>query len=382
MKPAVRRTSTALAAVATVGVSTLFMGAVPANAVASDACGPEGDLISAGVCEQVFTTGSPTFTVEPTMTKLEVLLVGAGGDGSEDSTTTEPNSNGYAGAGGGGDVQVVDFSGTTGSQLNITVANHADTGSVTDGVTAPHTVGSGGDSNEIAGGVSGSGRSGSFFNEGGNGGGGGATDASGANGGDGIVVSDVATDPASLFHTDTTCYGGGGAASQLGVQGIPGCAAGGPTDDTGTALVAPRVNGGGGGGGINVADPDNLRAGAAGVVVVRYTAAPITLNFSANGHGVAPASETLVAGTPGTQPADPTAAGVEFLGWFTDASLTTRADFSAPVNATTTYFASWSLALAATGGAPDPALLPIGVTALIAGAGLVVFASRRRRAQG
>jgi len=390
VKLAVRRTSAAIAAVATAGVSSIFFGAAPAFA-ATEACA-DGTLVAPGICEQTF-TGPATFTPTSQMTQLEVLLVGAGGS-STDGQYTQP---GYAGAaaGGGGEVKIVDFAGAT-APLDVVVPTPGTSGSVTSGATVA-TVDNGDDGeldsqqgNErgARGGSSGSttgpGNPGAFGSNSSAttpyaaGGGAGSAAPNNADGGAGVAVSTVAAGvPGSLFAGVGTCYGGGGAVGTSTVQGIPGCDAG-RSDAAGTSLVAPRANSGGGAGAIEVTQTPSQRAGAAGVVVIRYTAANVTLAFSANGHGTAPASQSVVPGTAPTRPADPTATGFAFQGWYTDAQLTTLADFSAPITGSTTFYASWAPALAATGVTPTVEALPIGLAALAFGAGLVLVSRRRR----
>lgn len=385
MKLAVPRTSSALAVVATAGASTLFLGAAPAFA-ATEACGATGDLIAPGICELTLTSGSGSFATTPQMTKLEVLLVGAGGSGADQPT---PNTNGYAAAGGGGEVKIVDFSGAT-TPLTYTVPAPAAPGSITDGVTL-QAVGNGADAafGSEVGGASGSGNPGASgvstsTTPYGAGGGAGASPANNADGGAGVVVSSIAPS-GSLFTGDAACYGGGGAIGFPGTpsapaaQGVAGCGGGHATDATGTALTPAVGNSGGGGGGLNIAQAAADRAGASGVIVIRWSATPVSLSFAMNGHGPAFATQSVVPGTAPTRPADPVAADFEFQGWFSDAALTVPADFAAPLTASTSFYAKWVPALAATGGAPDPSLLPIGVSTLLAGLGLVIMASRRPR---
>ncbi|MDQ2699133.1 MAG: hypothetical protein M3Y46_10095, partial [Actinomycetota bacterium] len=133
MKTVFRKTTTAVAAVATAGVSGLFMGAAPA-AAATETCGEVGTLVAPGICELVFTSDG-VFTRTPEMTKLEVLLVGAGGNSvgspyAPESEGQPDGSVGYASGGGGGEVRVVDFSSTSGP-ITVTVAQHAESGSET-----------------------------------------------------------------------------------------------------------------------------------------------------------------------------------------------------------------------------------------------------------
>lgn len=379
MKIAARRTSTAFAAVAAAGVSSLFLGVSPASAATAE-CGTDGTLIAPGICEQTFTSGTASFTPTPQMTKLEVLLVGAGGAGADQPV---PNSNGYAAGGGGGEVKIVDFSGAT-AAMNVIVPAPGIDGSVKNG-TIDATVRNGisAGANGEQGGQSGNGNLGSPATgvAGGYGGGGGtgASPTSRENGGAGVIVNTLLT---TLFSNDTTCYGGGGAIGTTSVtptvQGLPGCGGGGPTDATATALSAPRPNSGGGGGGLNVTQSPEMRAGASGVIVIRWTST-ITVSFDANGHGTAPAAQDIGSGSAPARPTDPTAEGYEFRGWYTDSALSTLADFTAPFTSSTTLYASWAVVLPATGGMPNQAQLPIGLAALLAGAGLVAVAQRRKR---
>lgn len=383
MKTTTRTTSAAIAAVVAGGISSVFLGAAPATA-ATPACGATGALIAGNICEQTFTSGTSTFTPTASMTKLEVLLVGAGGTGADQPVT----SSGYAAAGGGGDVKVVDFSGTT-SAMTVTVSTPGTSGTVTDGTTTA-TVASGGDGTPggsgtpSQGGTSGNGKTGALgIANTGNGGGGGAGAAtSGPNGGAGVIVNSLVT-ASSLFTGDTNCYGGGGAAGVTtvtpAIQGVATCGGGAPSDATVTALTAPVANSGGGGGGIDTTQPLAVRQGADGVVVIRWNAVTVPLTFDANGHGTAPATETVPAGTAPTKPADPTAEGFAFGGWFTDSALTTPADFSAPLTAPTTFFAKWTPVLSATGVEVSPALIGLSAGALLVGATLIALARFRRR---
>ena len=379
MKLAVRRTSTAVAALATVGVTSMFGGASPAAAAPSEACGLDGTLVAPGICELTVNSGSTTFIRTAQMTKLEVLLVGAGGASSDQPV---PNTNGYAAAGGGGAVTIVDFSAGT-TDLDVTVADAGVVASATtvdDGTTLT-TAGNGTDGLGNVGGTSGNGNVGfsSVFPTVipyAAGGGAGASPTSNPNGGAGLVVSAIAPG-GSLFSGDANCYGGGGAASTVGITGTATCG-GGAGAAGGASIVAPLANSGGGAGGVDTTQPALARTGADGVVVIRWTAATVTRSFSANGHGVAPASQAIVAGNVAAAPAAPSAAGFQFKGWYTDASLTTLADFSAPVTASTTYFARWDPQLAATGFDLNPAQIPLAAGSILVGAAFVLMAYRRR----
>ncbi|MCR4892077.1 MAG: InlB B-repeat-containing protein, partial [Lachnospiraceae bacterium] len=66
-----------------------------------------------------------------------------------------------------------------------------------------------------------------------------------------------------------------------------------------------------------------------------------TVSFNANGHGSAPASQTVFSGNAVTRPEDPTAAGYTFMGWYRDKSCKEVYDFSAGVNEDITLYAKW-----------------------------------------
>ena len=368
MKLATRRTSTAIVAFAAVGATSMFAGAGSASAAPSEACGLDGTLVAPGICELTFNSGSTTFIRTAQMTKLEVLLVGAGGASSDEPV---PSVTGYA-AGGGGEVRIVDFSaGTTDLDLTVATAGVASTSSVDDGTTLT-AAGNGTDALATTnGGTSGNGNSGTF-----GGGGSGGSPVGTLDGGPGQVVSAIAP-VGSLFTGDSNCYGGGGAVSSSSGVGTATCGGGSGTAG-GASIVPPVANSGGGAGGVSTSQTALARTGANGVVIVRWTAATVNLSFSANGHGAAPASQPIVAGNVATAPTAPTAPGFQFQGWYTNASLTTLADFSAPVTASTTYFARWDPQLAATGVDINPVQIPLAAGSILLGAVLVLAAYRRR----
>lgn len=377
MKLAVRTTAAAFAAVTTAGVSTLAFGVAPAFAAPSEACGPTGDLVAPGICEQSFTdaTAVATFT-PPTTTRLDVLLVGAGGNANFDSGT-----NGYASAGGGGEVRVVDLTGTT-ADIDVEIGEAGNSTELSGGVSETAAGGSFGgydsSTNTATGGSAGANSgatvtepTGTFPAAGGAGRGGSTTTH---DGGAGLTAAAVGV--GTLFAGDTRCFGGGGAAGVSGSVGVADAACGGGAPNAaGTDVVAPRANSGGGGGAVPTAGSD----GASGIAIFRWTAATVTLTFAANGHGTAPAPQAIVAGNPATKPADPTATGYQFDGWYTDASLTTLADFSAGVTASTTYYAKWVPALAPTGSEPSVVALGSAIAALLGGAAILAMTDRRRR---
>jgi uncharacterized repeat protein (TIGR02543 family) len=136
----------------------------------------------------------------------------------------------------------------------------------------------------------------------------------------------------------------------------------------------------------------------------------VTITFNIGGHGSGITPQSFVVGGTVAQPADPTADGFIFNGWFTDAALTKRADFSAPITEATTFYASWSAVatptptptpsptpipttkpsvapvppkadapLAKTGATLDPSAASLALAALGLGAGLLALRARRVR---
>ena len=67
-----------------------------------------------------------------------------------------------------------------------------------------------------------------------------------------------------------------------------------------------------------------------------------TVAFNANGHGTAPAAQTVHRGYHVTRPDDPTADGWTFGGWFTEAACTNAFDFEEPVMGSLTLYADWT----------------------------------------
>lgn len=66
------------------------------------------------------------------------------------------------------------------------------------------------------------------------------------------------------------------------------------------------------------------------------------VSFNTNGHGAAPASQTVELNGKAVKPADPTAEGYVFRGWYTTAACTTEFDFNTPITADTTLYAKWN----------------------------------------
>ena len=74
-----------------------------------------------------------------------------------------------------------------------------------------------------------------------------------------------------------------------------------------------------------------------------YWAQEFTVTFNANGHGTAPASQTVLSGAKATEPTAPTATGYTFGGWYKEAACTNAWNFSTDVvTANTTLYAKWT----------------------------------------
>ncbi len=67
-----------------------------------------------------------------------------------------------------------------------------------------------------------------------------------------------------------------------------------------------------------------------------------TVTFDANGHGVAPAPQTIKQGLTATQPAPLSEDGFTFGGWYKDSACTDEFDFSTPITADLTLYAKWT----------------------------------------
>lgn len=89
---------------------------------------------------------------------------------------------------------------------------------------------------------------------------------------------------------------------------------------------------------------ESIKSAETAAVVAKdteLTAYKVTFNM--NGHGMAPAEQTVYAGGKATKPADPTASGYTFGGWFKDAAGTTAFDFDNEViTANTVIYAKWT----------------------------------------
>ncbi len=69
-----------------------------------------------------------------------------------------------------------------------------------------------------------------------------------------------------------------------------------------------------------------------------------TVTFDANGHGTAPAPQTVEDGKTALRPSDPSEDGWTFGGWYLEEACTNAFDFSTPVTADITLYAKWNKA--------------------------------------
>ena len=84
-----------------------------------------------------------------------------------------------------------------------------------------------------------------------------------------------------------------------------------------------------------------------------------TVSFDANGHGTAPAAQTVNYRATATEPARPTAAGYSFGGWYTEAACENAFDFGTEITEDITLYAKWSPVPA---GAPTVTVDDLGLT--------------------
>nr|MCR5616114.1 InlB B-repeat-containing protein [Saccharofermentans sp.] len=77
-------------------------------------------------------------------------------------------------------------------------------------------------------------------------------------------------------------------------------------------------------------------------ITATYKDVKYTVTFNANGHGTAPAAQSVTYGGKATKPADLTATGWTFSGWYTDAACTKAYNFSSTVTANVTLYAKWT----------------------------------------
>ena len=67
-----------------------------------------------------------------------------------------------------------------------------------------------------------------------------------------------------------------------------------------------------------------------------------TVTFNDNGHGTAPAAQTITSGEKATEPTAPTATGYTFGGWYKESACTNKFDFNTEITADITLYAKWA----------------------------------------
>ena len=103
-------------------------------------------------------------------------------------------------------------------------------------------------------------------------------------------------------------------------------------------------------------------------VYALWLAGPI-VTFDVQGHGTAPEAQQIKYGDTATEPAEPSAEGYSFAGWFTDSECTSEYDFSTPLTEDITLYARWLADVAVTfdvqghGTAPETQKIKNGDTA-------------------
>ena len=205
-----------VSALSTAGLlfGTALLPAGSAFAAAAE-CGTDATLVADGICEVTFTeTPNSAWTPPAGITKLQALLVGAGG-----AAGGPANWNGYGG--GSGDVQLVELA-TTGN-VSVTVGaaqpyeqDSADSNTVVEQGSDTFTAEGGMSPYDVNGipwgGTAGNGNLSAEWGQGGGGVGGSAGFGAynSASGGPGFIVNEI--DPATfdLFANDDECLGAGG----------------------------------------------------------------------------------------------------------------------------------------------------------------------------
>ncbi|MBO4425592.1 MAG: InlB B-repeat-containing protein [Clostridiales bacterium] len=75
----------------------------------------------------------------------------------------------------------------------------------------------------------------------------------------------------------------------------------------------------------------------------KWTINTYTVTFNANGHGSAPAAQTIDYGSKATKPTNPSVTGYTFGGWYTNSACTTSYDFNSAVTSDITLYAKWTI---------------------------------------
>ena len=111
-----------------------------------------------------------------------------------------------------------------------------------------------------------------------------------------------------------------------------------------------------------------------------------TVTFDANGHGKAPDAQEVEHGEKAKKPANPTADGYTFGGWYKDKACKQAYDFSAPVTEDVTLYAKWTKKTSSSSGTSpktgDPLAGAFAIALALAAASALALAFSRRRSRG
>ena len=237
--------------------ATILVAGLGSPALAATGCPSGATLVAGSICEVVFTsTPSGVWTPPAGVTRVDALLVGAGGSGL------------YQYGGGGGDVQVVTLA--TSGDVNVTVGMgvSGNYDSVQDSVVTQGSdtfVAHGGYAPPSSNFPGFGGNSGNDNEANGHGGSGAGAASVDGNGGAGLVVSDIPEATGTLFEDEDSCFGGGGAHGSSTAS-----CGGGFTTDVNSIIGTDPVANSGGGGGSWYYNGDINQDGADGQVVIRY----------------------------------------------------------------------------------------------------------------
>ena len=87
---------------------------------------------------------------------------------------------------------------------------------------------------------------------------------------------------------------------------------------------------------------DGVTKTATQAITVNPIISTYSITFDANGHGTAPAAQTVESGKAAQKPGDPTASGWTFGGWYTEATCANAFDFSKAITGDITLYAKWT----------------------------------------
>ena len=108
--------------------------------------------------------------------------------------------------------------------------------------------------------------------------------------------------------------------------------------------------------------------GSSGVTITTTTPKPTTstapkgttytVTFVTNGKCTAPSAQTVTSGGKATKPANPSASGYTFGGWYKDSACTNAYDFNTAVTSNITLYAKWTATTSTTSTTPAPTAEP------------------------